>query len=86
MPCESEANGNVRGVVLMTLLEQFASDWAFCRFKIENERINGLYGFIMECDNELWVWTHSHGPNGHEFLPIRDGYDELKAIYLMRAF
>jgi len=54
----------------MTLLEQFAADWAVMGFKVEYGRIRGVYGFIEEYNGKLWVWTHSHSPNGHEFFPM----------------
>ncbi len=81
MPEESTADTGLA----MALLEQFAADWAVWGFKVEGERIYGVYGFIMEYNGELWVWTHSHAPNGHEFFPIRGCFDELKAVFLMRG-
>jgi hypothetical protein len=62
----------------MTLLEQFAALWGL---KVEGARIPGVYGFICEHDEELWVWTHSHAPNGHEFFPIENWGDEIKGVY-----
>jgi hypothetical protein len=70
----------------MTLLEQFASQWADQGFKVESERIHGVYGFIMEQNREQWVWTHSHAPNGHEYFPIRNWGDVLKAVCLMIGY
>lgn len=61
----------------MKLLERFAADW---NLKIEGERIPGIYGFIMEREGQIWVWSHSYSPNGHEFFPIATGYDEIKAV------
>jgi hypothetical protein len=70
----------------MTLLEQFAATYAaVCEFKVERERIHGVYGHIVEYNGKLWVWTHSHAPNGHEFFPINDHHDEFKAINLMKG-
>jgi hypothetical protein len=54
----------------MTLLKEFAVAWGL---KMEGERIPGLYGYICEYNGELWVWTHSHAPNGHELFPIESG-------------
>ena len=65
----------------LSLLNQFAEKW---KLKIEGERIPGCYGFIMECNGELWCWTHSHTPDcGHSFFPIQNVYDEAAAVYLM---
>jgi hypothetical protein len=69
----------------MTLLEQFARRCAVWGFKVERERIRGLYGYIEEFDGKLWIWTHSHAPGGHQFFPIDDD-TELKAINLMHGF
>ena len=70
----------------MTLLEQFAARWVACGFKVERERLRGLYGYIEEYDGKLWVWTQSYAPGGHQFFPIKDGDDELKAVCLMHGF
>jgi hypothetical protein len=35
--------------------------------KVEDKRIPGVYGFIMEHNGELWVWTHTYSPDGHAF-------------------
>jgi len=67
------------------MLSEFAEKW---NLKIEGERIHGCYGFIMECNGELWCWTHSHTSTvlpsaGHKFFPIRDWADEIEAMYFM---
>ena len=63
----------------MSLLLEFAEKW---NLKIEGECISGCYGFIMECNGELWCWTHSHTPDcGHSFFPIQYDYDEAAAVY-----
>jgi hypothetical protein len=64
----------------MTLLQEFGVQWGL---KTEGERIPGVYGFIMEHEGELWVWTHTYSPNGHELFPIATGYDEVKAMIRM---
>lgn len=64
----------------MALLQEFAVQWGL---KIEDERIPGVYGFITEHNGELWVWTHNYSQGGHEFFPIKNGYDTTKAAYLM---
>ena len=64
-----------------SLLSEFAEMW---KLKIDGERIPGYYGFIMECNGQLWCWTHSHTPDcGHRFFPILEGWDEVKAAYFM---
>jgi hypothetical protein len=65
----------------MSLLSEFAEKW---KLQVEAERISGRYGFIMECNGELWCWTHSYTPDcGHTLFPIQNGYDEVKAVYFM---
>jgi hypothetical protein len=70
----------------MRLLSEFAEKW---KLKIEGERIPGYYGFIMECNGQLWCWTHSHTPDyGHRFFaigfsPSDTGWDEVKAVYFV---
>jgi hypothetical protein len=54
----------------MSLLSEFAEKWNAAMLKVEGERIPGCYGFIMECNSELWFWTHSHSPDGHRFFAI----------------
>ena len=49
----------------MKLLELFA----VCRgFKMVGERIPGKHGFICEFDLQLYVWTNTYSPSGHQFL------------------
>jgi hypothetical protein len=64
----------------MTLLEEFAVHWGL---KVEGDRIPGNHGFITEHNGKLWVWTHSHSPNGHEFFPIAANWDEVEAMIRM---
>lgn len=64
----------------MTLLREFAVQWGL---KIEGDRILGAHGFITEHNGELWVWTHSYSPNGHEFFPIAADWDEVEAMIRM---
>jgi len=64
----------------LTLLEEFAVQWGL---KVEGLYIVGLYGYIMESNGQLWVWTHSHAPGEHEFLPIKNGLEEAKAVLRM---
>jgi hypothetical protein len=65
----------------MNLLEEFAVNWGL---SVDGERILGFYGFIMEHQGQLWVWTHTYSQNGHEFFPITDLTAELKAVVLIK--
>jgi len=65
----------------MSLLEDFARNWGL---RVDGERISGAYGFIEEGEGLLWVWTHSHSPNGHEFFPITDFMAEMKALAIIK--
>jgi hypothetical protein len=58
-----------------------AVDWGL---KVDGERILGFYGFIMEYQGLLWVWTHTYSPNGHEFFPILDLTTEVKSLALIK--
>ena len=66
--------------MVVSVLVQFARQWCL---KIEGDRIPGAYGFITEHDGELWVWTHTYSPGGHQFFPVVTGFDEIKAMILM---
>jgi hypothetical protein len=67
-----------------SVLRDFAACWRFLR--IEGDRIPGCYGFLTEHDGELWMWTHSHSPNGHEFFPVIEPHDFLKAVVLLLGY
>jgi hypothetical protein len=66
----------------MSLLEEFALNWGL---KVDRDRIPGLYGFIIEHQEQLWVWTHSYSPNGHEFFPIINWATELNAVVRIKS-
>jgi hypothetical protein len=61
----------------MTLLQEFALRFGLT---IREECIYGFYGFISEHDGRLWIWTHSHSPNGHRFVPLKTYADEEAAL------
>jgi hypothetical protein len=61
----------------MTLLQEFALRFGL---KVQGERIYGFHGFISEHDGRLWIWTHSHSPNGHRFAPLRTQIEEQAAL------
>jgi hypothetical protein len=63
-------------------LEEFAVAWGL---KIEDGRINGQHGYFAEYEGEIWAWTHSHALGGHQFFPIRGGFDEIKAMLVVIA-
>ena len=57
----------------MTLLQEFALRFGL---EIQGQRIYGFYGFISEHDGKLWMWTHSHSPNGHQFVSFKPRDEE----------
>lgn len=60
----------------MTLLQEFALRYGL---EIQGERVYGFYGFIAEHGGKLWMWTHSHSPNGHRFVSFK-ARDEEAAL------
>ncbi len=61
----------------MTLLQEFALRFGL---EIQTDRIYGSYGFISEHDGKLWIWTHSHSPNGHSFTSFKTDAEEWVAL------
>src|SRR6266851_3218255 len=61
----------------MTLLQEFALRLGL---EIQGQRIYGFYGFISEHDGKLWIWTHSHSPNGHRFTSFKTEAEEWVAL------
>lgn len=71
----------------MVLLQEFEAKWADLGLKIEGDRIPGFYGFVTQCNGQLWAWTHSYSPSGHKFFPVLNGWDEKRpfSTSLLRA-
>lgn len=69
----------------MNLLEEFAANWSNPGLKVEGDRVSGCYGFVIEYNGQLWLWTHSYSPSGHEFFPLTSCYFETKALQLITA-
>ena len=65
----------------MTLLEKFVQD--FPEFKITGDRINGVHGYLSEINGELWMWTHSYSPVGHQFYPLKYHYQWIGTAVLL---
>jgi hypothetical protein len=64
----------------MNLLKLFAVSRDF---NMEGERVPGEFRFICKYDIQLYVWTHTYSPSGHQFFKMGSEDEEIEAAIKM---